>query len=96
MKSIYLMPTIKSPKTILNNQISLKPFKIIEIVIDKKDTHVGSGANFFFNWALKHNNLEPLFEAVMMSTSWQQGISFNYPRCEVVSLANPEIETGFK
>jgi len=47
MKSIYLMPTIKSPKTILNNQISLKPFKIIEIVIDKKDTHVGSGANFF-------------------------------------------------
>jgi len=54
----------------------LKPLETIEIVIDEKDTHGGSGANFIFEWACPKNSHEPVFDAVMISTSGQQGISF--------------------
>ena len=56
--------------------VLLNPLETIEIIIDEKDTHGGSGANFIFDWALNHSGHEPLFEAVMISTSGQQGISF--------------------
>lgn len=56
--------------------IELKPLETIEIIIDEKDTHGGSGANFIFDWALTNSGHEPIFEAVMISTSGQQGISF--------------------
>lgn len=63
-------------RTYFDEPISLKPLETIEIIIDEKDKHGGSGANFVFDWALKENGHEPLFEAVMISTSGQQGISF--------------------
>lgn len=56
--------------------VFLKPLETIEIVIDEKDTHGGSGANFIFEWAHPKNSHEPVFDAVMISTSGQQGISF--------------------
>ncbi|GGG55179.1 hypothetical protein GCM10010976_27560 [Bizionia arctica] len=63
-------------RTYFDEPISLKPLETIEIVIDEKDDHGGSGANFVFDWALSNNDHEPFFEAVMISTSGQQGISF--------------------
>ncbi|PWI31298.1 hypothetical protein DI383_01095 [Flavobacteriaceae bacterium LYZ1037] len=63
-------------RTYFENPILLKPLETIEIVIDEKDSHGGSGANFVFDWALKPNSHEPVFDAVMISTSGQQGISF--------------------
>ena len=56
--------------------IFLKPLETIEIIINEKDTHGGSGANFIFEWAHKSESLDPVFDAVMISTSGQQGISF--------------------
>ena len=56
--------------------VFLKPLETIEIIIDEKDTKGGSGANFIFEWAHKKNSNEPVFDAVMISTSGQQGISF--------------------
>lgn len=56
--------------------IYLKPLETIEIVIDEKDKHGGSGANFIFDWAFPKNSSEPKFDAVMISTSGGQGISF--------------------
>lgn len=56
--------------------IFLKPLETIEIVIDENDMHGGSGANFIFEWAFKKTGHEPIFEAIMISTSGQQGISF--------------------
>lgn len=56
--------------------IYLKPLETIEIVIDEKDTHGGSGANFIFEWSTTKESHEPVFDAVMISTSGQQGISF--------------------
>lgn len=56
--------------------VYLKPLETIEIVIDEKDNHGGSGANFIFEWTKQENTHEPIFDAVMISTSGQQGISF--------------------
>jgi hypothetical protein len=63
-------------RTYFENPILLNPLETIEIVINEKDTHGGSGANFIFDWAINSSGHEPIFEAVMISTSGQQGISF--------------------
>lgn len=63
-------------RTYFEKPILLKPLETIEIIIDEKDTHGGSGANFIFDWAINTTGHKPLFEAVMISTSGQQGISF--------------------
>ncbi|WP_321290429.1 DUF3124 domain-containing protein [uncultured Sunxiuqinia sp.] len=63
-------------RTYFNNPIFLKPLETIEIVVDERDEHGGTGANFIFDWAVNSGTHEPLFEAVMISTSGQQGISF--------------------
>jgi len=60
----------------LKNPIYLKPMETIEIVIPEKDIEGGSGANFVFDWAVKNDKNPPLFEAVMISTDGQQGLSF--------------------
>ncbi|MBC8768433.1 DUF3124 domain-containing protein [Arenibacter sp. BSSL-BM3] len=63
-------------RTYFNKPIFLKPLETIEIVIDQDDKYGGTGANFVFDWAVKADNHEPIFEAVMISTTGQQGISF--------------------
>ncbi len=60
----------------INDPIFIKPMETIEIVIAEKDTEGGSGANFMFKWGSKSECNLPLFEAVMISTHGQQGLSF--------------------
>ncbi|MEP0366419.1 MAG: DUF3124 domain-containing protein [Cyclobacteriaceae bacterium] len=63
-------------RTYFDDPIYLLPLETVEIVIDKDDRTGGTGANFIFDWASPEAALEPFFEAVMISTSSQQGISF--------------------
>lgn len=63
-------------RTYFDKPIYLKPLETIEIVIDQDDKYGGTGANFVFDWAVTSNEHEPIFEAVMISTTGQQGISF--------------------
>ncbi len=63
-------------RSYLKNPVFIKPMETIEIVIDEKDEDGGTGANFIFDWAIKHTGTAPFFEAVMISTSGQQGLSF--------------------
>lgn len=56
--------------------VYLSPMETIEIVIPDSDNPGGSGANFIFDWAVKDSINPPLFEAVMISTYGQQGLSF--------------------
>lgn len=58
------------------NVLFLKPLESIDYVIDEQDESGGTGANFIILWSAKSNNLKPIFEAVMISTRGQQGISF--------------------
>jgi len=60
----------------IENPVFLKPMETIEIVIKEEDKDGGSGANFIFDWAVMNQGNPPLFEAVMISTSGQQGLSY--------------------
>lgn len=60
----------------LKEPISLKAMETLEIVIAEVDKTGGTGANFIFEWATKSDISEPIFEAVMISTYGQQGLSF--------------------
>jgi hypothetical protein len=60
----------------LESPIFLKPMETMEIIIQEQDIEGGSGANFLFDWAMKNDINPPLFEAVMISTYGQQGLSF--------------------
>lgn len=63
-------------KNYFDHPIFLEPLETVEIVIDETDRQGGTGANFIFNWATKKALVEPYFEAVMITTTHQQGISF--------------------
>jgi len=60
----------------IKNPVCLKPMETVEIIIVEDDTDGGSGANFMFEWGIKDGENPPLFEAVMISTYGQQGLSF--------------------
>jgi hypothetical protein len=56
--------------------IFIAPMETVEIVISETDKDGGSGANFLFDWSVKSGIHPPFFEAVMISTIGNQGISF--------------------
>lgn len=60
--------------TYFDYPVGLSPMETLEIVINQKDGKGGTGGNFVFEWYTAAN--APHFEAVMISTSGQQGISF--------------------
>ena len=60
----------------LNHPVFIQPLETIEIVIDESDETGGTGANFIVEWATRSKVHEPLLEAVMISTTGQQGLSF--------------------
>ncbi|WP_316929563.1 DUF3124 domain-containing protein [Arenibacter latericius] len=76
MKASYYDTEGNLIRTYFDKPIFLKPLETIEIVIDQDDKFGGTGANFIFEWAVKSDLHEPIFEAVMISTTGQQGISF--------------------
>lgn len=63
-------------KSYIANTIYLKPLETIEIIIEEDDKAGGTGGNFIFNWSISASANKPIFEAVMISTAGQQGISF--------------------
>jgi hypothetical protein len=66
-----------SIRTYFDEPIFVAPLETVEIVIEETDREGGTGANFIFDWALLPGAPEPLFEAIMISTSGQQGLSFS-------------------
>lgn len=56
--------------------IQLMPLETDHIIINHTDNSGGTGANFVFEWAKMAGTTDPIFEAVMLSTYGQQGISF--------------------
>lgn len=63
-------------RSYFQHPVYVKPLETIEIVIDELDNAGGTGAKFLFDWAVKKQNIAPLFQAIMISTSGQQGLSF--------------------
>lgn len=63
-------------RTYFDQPIYIAPLETVEIIIDERDETGGTGANFIFEWATTPGRHAPHFEAVMISTSGQQGLSF--------------------
>ncbi|MEQ9424846.1 MAG: DUF3124 domain-containing protein [Cyclobacteriaceae bacterium] len=66
----------KLVKAYFEEPIFLKPMETVEIVISEIDEAGGTGGNFLFDWKTNPNVNAPHFEAVMISTMGQQGLSF--------------------
>ena len=66
----------KKVKSYVKKIVFVAPMETIEVVIDREDKSGGTGGNFIFDWAIKEKANKPHFEAVMISTSGSQGISF--------------------
>ncbi|EKQ68482.1 Protein of unknown function (DUF3124) [Leptolyngbyaceae cyanobacterium JSC-12] len=56
--------------------LRLLPLATTEFLIPQQDASGGSGANFIVEWVAEQPISTPIIEAVMISTSSQQGISF--------------------
>ncbi|WP_430816837.1 DUF3124 domain-containing protein [Carboxylicivirga sp. RSCT41] len=76
LKADYFNTLGENVRQYIEKPIYLNPLETMEIVIKEQDIEGGSGANFVFDWACKNGKNPPLFEAVMISTYGQQGISF--------------------
>ena len=76
MKADYYNTSGDKIREYIQDPIYLKPLETIEFIIRDSDNEGGSGANFIFDWAVFNEKNPPLFEAVMISTYGQQGISF--------------------
>lgn len=61
----------------INKIIYVLPMETLEIVIPELDVEGGAGGNFVFDWAISNANFQPIFDAVMISTLGQQGLSFS-------------------
>jgi len=72
-------------KYYLQFPVLIKPLETLEIVINERDRTGGTGANFIFHWSADSTISPPYFEAVMISTTGSQGLSFT---TKGVSLPN--------
>jgi hypothetical protein len=63
-------------RTYFDHPILLNSMETVEIIIAEVDKEGGTGGNFIFDWAIPSHDSMPLFEAIMISTSGQQGLSF--------------------
>ncbi len=75
-KAEYFDSQGASIRSYFDKPIYLAPMETAEIIIDESDKTGGPGANFLFDWGVKSTSNSPLFEAIMISTSGQQGLSF--------------------
>lgn len=80
-KAIYHDTKGNPVHTYFDYPVGMGPLETLEIVINEKEQLGGTGGNFIFEWYTPENL--PHFEAVMISTSGQQGISF---RTEGINL----------
>ncbi|MCE3258934.1 MAG: hypothetical protein K0S12_575 [Bacteroidetes bacterium] len=60
----------------LSAPVYVLPMETLEIIIKSADNAGGTGANFLFEWYSENKSSDAIFEAVMISTTAQQGISF--------------------
>jgi len=75
-KAVYYDTQGNPIRTYFDKTIRVKPMETVQIIIDDKDNQGGTGANFMFDWQKAPHQSEPIFEAIMITTYGQQGISF--------------------
>ena len=69
----------KLVKEYSQKNLQIPPMATAEFLVKEQDKSGGSGANFIVEWTAQKDVSEPVVEAVMISTAFQQGISFISP-----------------
>lgn len=69
----------KLVKQYLERPIQLDALASYDFFVNRNDTSGGVGANFIVEWVAQTKISEPIVEAVMIGTDYQQGISFISP-----------------
>ena len=67
----------------LEKPIVLNPLQSVEFVVENDEKHGGAGANFIIEWGSGPVALRPVFQAVMIGTASQQGLSFTTEGVEI-------------
>lgn len=78
----------KLVKQYLERPIQLATLASTDFVIDRTDNSGGLGANFIVEWVAQTEVSEPVIEAVIIGTDFQQGISFISPGRVIKSQNN--------
>ncbi|MEH2392340.1 MAG: DUF3124 domain-containing protein [Nostoc sp.] len=78
----------KLVKQYLERPIQLDALASTDFFINRNDTSGGLGANFIVEWVAQTDISEPIVEAVMIGTDFQQGISFISPGRVIKSKPN--------
>ncbi|WGV23906.1 DUF3124 domain-containing protein [Halotia branconii] len=78
----------KLVKQYLERPIQLDALASTDFFINRNDTSGGLGANFIVEWVAQTKISEPLVEAVMIGTDFQQGISFISPGKVIKKIPN--------
>ncbi|MBH8555599.1 DUF3124 domain-containing protein [Nostocaceae cyanobacterium CENA357] len=78
----------KLVKQYLERPIQLDALASTDFFINRNDTSGGLGANFIVEWVAQTEISEPLVEAVMIGTDFQQGISFISPGKVIKKIRN--------
>lgn len=60
----------------IDSEVKIAPLASTSYVIEERDLRGGVGANFLVNWKSEEPIIPPVIEAVNISTSNQQGVSF--------------------
>ncbi len=63
-------------KAYIDSTIMLSPLESIEFVVEETENEGGAGAHFVIRWGAQRNNNQMIIQGVMISTNFQQGISF--------------------
>jgi hypothetical protein len=72
----------------IENPIEIAALASVDFFVDTSDTSGGSGAKFIVEWVAQTEVSEPAIEAIMIGSSFQQGISFISPGRVIKSQNN--------
>ncbi|MBL1213793.1 MAG: DUF3124 domain-containing protein [Ignavibacteriae bacterium] len=76
IKTDYYNTDGKLMQRFIKDEIVLTPLQSEQFIIKQTDKSGGTAAKFIVQWVSEEQVLKPIVEAVMISTSSQQGISF--------------------
>jgi hypothetical protein len=63
-------------KHFVDSAVILLPLESIEFVVEETENEGGAGAHFIIEWGADRENQQMLIQGIMISTNYQQGISF--------------------
>lgn len=78
----------KLVRNYIERPIEIAALASVDFVVDTTDTSGGSGAKFIVEWVAQTEVSEPAIEAIMIGSSFQQGISFVSPGRVIKSQNN--------